>query len=100
METLRSLAEATQPPVIKLREERNAPWRSFWIVNMVWTKGGWDLLAAILQLPDVAKVLANPKVPLQRPSVEEEELRTNTVELGISKVGAAFGPWVSPGKGW
>lgn len=93
METLRSVAEATQPPVIKLLEERNAPWRSFWIVNMVWTKGGWDLLAAILQLPDVAKVLANPKVPLQRPSVEEEEgLRTNTVEWGISKVGAP-GVW-------
>lgn len=92
MDTLRSVAEATQPPVIKLLKERGAPWRSFWIVNMVWTKGGWDLLSDILQLPDVAKILANPKVPLQRPWVEEEASRTNAVEWGISKVGAP-GVW-------
>lgn len=89
METLRAVAEATQRPVVALLEQHGAPYRRFWIVNMVWTRGSRELATALAQLPEVAKILPNPRVALKKPEVEEDDPGSpSTVEWGISKVGA------------
>ncbi len=89
-ETLRSVAEVTQKPVLELLQRKGAPARSFWIVNMVWTKGDERLVQALAQLPEVAKVLANPRVPLARPPLEatDEGGEPRLVEWGLARVGA------------
>ncbi len=89
MTTLQGVAEATQPPVLKLLQEMGIPHRSYWIVNMIWARGSWEAVRRIAELPEVAKILANPSVPLQRPTLEEEaSAAPEAIEWGITKTGA------------
>ncbi|MDW7968067.1 MAG: S8 family serine peptidase [Thermoanaerobaculum sp.] len=90
METLRSVAEVTQKPVIDLLRRRGAAFRPYWIVNMVWTQGDEPLAQELAQLPDVAQILPNPKVRLVRPQEEavDHGNEPQAVEWGVAKVGA------------
>ncbi len=88
--TLRAVAEATQPPVLQMLRKLGVPHRSYWIVNMIWVRGGEEVVRTLAQLPEVAKILPNPSVPLQRPLAEEvdEPAAPDGIEWGISKTGA------------
>jgi serine protease AprX len=88
METLRAVAEATQPPVRKLLQELGVPFRAYWIVNMFWVKGNEATAKALAALPDVAAILPNPRVRLERPQAEESALAPEAIEWGITKTGA------------
>ena len=88
--TLRAVAEATQPPVIKVLRQLGVPHRPYWIVNMIWVRGGADAVRAVAALPEVAKILPNPSVPLPRPSTADLDAPASPegIEWGISKTGA------------
>lgn len=88
--TLRAVAEATQPPVLKLLRGLELPHRPYWIVNMIWVRGGEDAVRALAERPEVAKILPNPSVPLQRPIAEEIDAPASpeAIEWGITKTGA------------
>jgi|GEM_PF-365260 uncharacterized repeat protein (TIGR01451 family) len=88
--TLRAVAEATQPPVLELLRHLGVPHRSYWIVNMIWVRGGEEVVRALASLPEVAKILPNPSVPLQRPTAEELDAPASpdAIEWGITKTGA------------
>lgn len=89
VETLRSVARTTQGPVIAVLERQRANYRPFWIVNMIWTRGDVRLAEELAALPDVDKLLPNPRVPLEKPELESSDFGSPyTVEWGISKVGA------------
>ncbi|MEP0773799.1 MAG: S8 family serine peptidase [Acidobacteriota bacterium] len=88
MSTLKAVAEATQGPVLKLLQELGIPHRSYWIVNMIWARGNDEAVRRIAELPEVAKILPNPSVPLQRPMIEETTSAPDAVEWGITKTGA------------
>lgn len=89
METLRSVADTTQGPVIAVLEQHKAQYRQFWIVNMIWARGGRELVEELARLPEVEKILPNPRVPLKKPQLEGSDFESPyTVEWGISKVGA------------
>lgn len=59
---LTEVAARTQPPVLAALESRGAAHRSFWIANMIWVRGDFNLLAELAGRPDVARVYANPEV--------------------------------------
>ncbi len=88
--TLRAVAEATQPPVLELLRHLGVPHRPYWIVNMIWVRGGEEVVKALAERPEVAKILPNPSVPLPRPIGEETEAPASPegIEWGISKTGA------------
>ncbi len=92
--SLRAVAEATQPPVLELLHKLGVPHRPYWIVNMIWVRGGEDALRAVAGRPEVAKILPNPSVPLQRPIAEDVDAPASpeAIEWGISKTGAP-GVW-------
>jgi hypothetical protein len=51
---------------------RGAAYRPFWIVNLVWVRGGSDLLRTVAARPEVARLCANPAIrapPGTRPAV-------------------------------
>jgi serine protease AprX len=55
-------AQNTQGPLIAWLQAQQAEYQPFYIVNMVWVKGGAGLLQALAARADVAKIEANPAV--------------------------------------
>jgi serine protease AprX len=55
-------AHSTQGPLIAWLQAQHADYRAFYIVNMVWVKGGGGLLQSLAARADVAKIEANPAV--------------------------------------
>jgi len=64
---LTAVAQNSQPPLIAELESRGAPYRRFWVRNMLWTRGDAATLAAVARRPDVARIHANPAVRLDAP---------------------------------
>ena len=86
-------AQATQAPVLTWLRERNVEHRSYYIVNLIWVKGNFDVALELAARPDVLRVEGNPRVrgiPDLRPVQEEtsQPQRVTTIEPGISYVHA------------
>jgi subtilisin family serine protease len=86
-------AQATQAPVLTWLRERNIEHRSYYIVNLIWVKGNFDVALELAARPDVLRVEGNPRVrgiPDLRPVQEEtsQPQRITTIEPGISYVHA------------
>jgi serine protease AprX len=63
-ETASKLASETQLPVINRLSQHGAPFRSFWIVNAIWSAGDLALVEEVASLSMVARIDPNPVVPL------------------------------------
>ncbi len=89
-ETLTAVAKRTQPAVIAQLDSLGVPYRPFWVVNMIWVRGNIDVVQEMAQRPDVARLLANPTVPMQLLPTTEEQMRRalQTIEWNINLVSA------------
>jgi hypothetical protein len=67
MDALRSQAEATQSPLRELLESRGVAFRPYWVANMIWVRGGRELVEELAARDDVFHVYANPKVAALAP---------------------------------
>ena len=54
-QTLTSLAERTQKPVITELERLGVPYRAHWIANMIWVRGSMETVQLLAQRFDVAQ---------------------------------------------
>ncbi len=89
-ERLRQAARQAQGPVIELLKREKAPYRSFFIVNMIQAEGGLDLIRRVAELESVAHVQDNPAVKMEEPLPAESEsigLREG-LEWGVEKINA------------
>ncbi|MCB0569320.1 MAG: S8 family peptidase [Phaeodactylibacter sp.] len=87
---LRQTARESQGAVINLLEREKAPYRSFFIVNMLQAKGGLALIRQLAELDAVAQVQDNPAIKLAQPlpaETEEVGLRDG-LEWGLEKINA------------
>ncbi|MEW6338848.1 MAG: hypothetical protein AB1625_15790, partial [Acidobacteriota bacterium] len=70
---LREVATRTQGGVLAELAALGVEHRPYWVANMVWVRGGMEVVRAMAGRADVARVSANPSVPLdlapQDPSV-------------------------------
>lgn len=88
---LTEVADRTQGSLVAELERQKAPYRRFWIANMIWVRGDFELLAALAAREDIAHVYANPRVRLGLPPVVPlaGELDTSgEIEWNILKVRA------------
>lgn len=67
-QTLSALAEHTQKPILEQLKIRGVTYRSYWVANMIWAVGDLADVQAILSLPGVFHLYANPAVRLDAPS--------------------------------
>jgi subtilisin family serine protease len=86
-------AQSTQEPTLKLLRDHGIQQRSFYIVNMIWVKGDFDLAFALASRSDVARIEGNPVIhnipnPLSVEDVSEQPETLNTVEPGVSYINA------------
>lgn len=86
-------AQATQGPLLKLLRERGVEHRAFYIVNMIWVKGDFNLAMTLANRPDVARIEGNPQIrnfPDPAP-VEKMTSRLNApeaIEPGVTYIKA------------
>jgi uncharacterized repeat protein (TIGR01451 family) len=76
-ERLREVAGRTQKPLLETLEARGVEFRPYWIANMIWVRGGMDLIQQMALRKDVRHIYANPPVKLdlpveQSPALEPE----------------------------
>lgn len=89
-ETLTAVANRTQAAVIAHLDTLGVPYRPFWIVNMIWVRGDMTIVQQMAQRDDVARLIANPTVPLQLiPTTPEQMQRAlEAIEPNITLVNA------------
>jgi serine protease AprX len=88
-QTLTSMAERTQKPVITELERLGVSYRLHWIANMIWVRGSLNIVQQLAQRPDVAHLYANPAIALDAPvKVYPSNTQPQTIEWNITKVNA------------
>jgi serine protease AprX len=89
-DSLWNKAQATQGPLLKWLRERNIEHRSYYIVNLVWVKGGLDVAQALAARPDVLRVEGNPTIhnvnpqPFEVSQAPQRPEETAAIEQGIT----------------
>lgn len=86
--TLRTVAQQTQGPIINLLKERGIPYQSFYIVNMIKVTGDRSLMNAIAAREDVARIDANPYVRNFMPTPGMDSFQPQGIEWNVQKVKA------------
>ena len=68
--TLSEVAKRTQAPILADLEQLGVEHRSYWVANMIWVRGGMDVIERMARRGDVARVAANPTVGMKLPIPE------------------------------
>jgi uncharacterized repeat protein (TIGR01451 family) len=79
---LTEVASRSQKPIIDLLSGIEVRYHPFWIANMIWVRGGMNILSALAEQEEVARIFANPQVRLSQPVVGPE-LTFAQAETGI-----------------
>ncbi len=69
-ETLSKLAERTQAPILADLASAGVEHRSYWVANMIWVKGGMNVVERMARRADVGRISANPTVKMDFPEPE------------------------------
>ena len=87
-EKLMLTAEKSQRNLRSWLESKQVNYQPLFIVNALKLQGDRDLLLQIAQRPDVATVIDNPAIRLERPFTEGNNSEKRTLEWGLEKINA------------
>lgn len=88
---LKETAQSTQAPLLRILQQTNARYQSFFIVNALLVKGDMILLQQLAEHPATARIEPNPWTRMQEPIGDNESESVqwrNAVEWGIQRIGA------------
>ncbi len=87
---LTAFARRSQAPLRAWLDAQKVSYRPFYIVNAVEVSGGADLITALRQRPEVARLAENPRIPFQdpRPTPEDE---VSVQAQALSEINAPYG---------
>jgi hypothetical protein len=85
-ERLQAMARATQGGVLDELARRGAEHRAFWVANAIWVRGDQATLESVAARPEVARVLGNPRVAMDRPVREYVAKSTTTIPWHLAAV--------------
>lgn len=94
---LTETARRTQGPVLAALQDLSSrspgkvEYQTFWVANMIWARGGAQVIQALAQRADVAHLYANPHVRLEAPMPSSQPTAPDepqTVEWNIQKINA------------
>ena len=88
--SLRTVANRTQGPILSLLKQRGIPYQSFYIVNMIKVTGDRNLMEELAARSDVAHIDANPlvKTALPNPDGKISADEAQGIEWNVSRVKA------------
>ncbi|GAB4255705.1 MAG: hypothetical protein Kow0027_22530 [Saprospiraceae bacterium] len=87
-EKLRQTAEKSQSGIRDFLQNMGIPYRTLFIVNALKVKGDRELLLQLAGRSDVAAVIDNPAIRLERPFAEGNDNNQRTIEWGLEKINA------------
>ncbi len=92
MDSLRSLAQRTQKPLLDMLAARGVEHRAYWIANMIWVRGDRALVEELAARDDVFHVYANPRARFEGPVTSRKAAAQpetpDAVEWGVARVHA------------
>lgn len=97
LKQLNEVAQRTQPAVIAVLKKLGAAYRPFRVANLIWARGSQQVIRALAERADVARLYANPQVQLDLPaepastledSQPDQSAAPTTIEWNITKVNA------------
>jgi subtilisin family serine protease len=87
--TLRSVAQSSQAPLVAMLRQHGVQYQSFYIVNMIKVTGDRGLMEALARRDDVAHIDANPHVHTSLPTTNlDSTFQARGVEWNVQKVKA------------
>jgi serine protease AprX len=90
-EQLTAVAARTQPAVAAALEKQGVQYRTYWVANMIWVRGGLDTVQVMSERSDVAHIYANPTVKANVPEpdpAKDSPDSPEAIEWNILKVNA------------
>jgi len=66
---LTEVAQSAQGPLLTQLKAQGVEHRAFWIANMVWVRGGLDVVCSLAQREDVGRLMANGAMGVINPPV-------------------------------
>ncbi len=88
-ERLTEVAARSQGPVLEDLAGRGVEHRAYWVVNAIWVRGDRATVEAMTRREDVARVSANPRVPLRLPEqpggsrTPSGDIEPNLLQVGV-----------------
>jgi subtilisin family serine protease len=88
--TLREVADRTQPAVLRLLQLRGIDYQAFFIVNMIKITAGRSVVEELAARNDIARIDANPyvKASIPAPTNAPDTGQVNTIEWNVTRVHA------------
>ncbi|MEN9612896.1 MAG: hypothetical protein RLZZ628_3710 [Bacteroidota bacterium] len=59
-QTSRLLSQKSQANIIDFLQSQHIDYQPFWIINMIYTRGDWQLIQTLAEYPSVSKIVHNP----------------------------------------
>jgi subtilisin family serine protease len=90
-ETLTKLAAATQQPLRAILDDLGTEYKPFWVINMIWVRGDYEVVQRMAQMVQVAQIEANPAVRFEIPEINQDSFHPQAVtgiEWNITKINA------------
>ncbi len=90
-EQLTAVADRTQPAVTAALKAQGVQYRPYWVANMIWVRGGLEVVQAMSERADVAHIYANPTVIADVPEpdpAKDSPASPEAIEWNILKVNA------------
>ncbi len=78
-DTLRVTAQRSQAGIRRVLDSAGVNYRPFYLVNMIALRGDRDLVIRLAARPEIARVVANPKVRMSTPMPDSGPLAPQTV---------------------
>ena len=97
LEQLNEVAQRTQPAVIAALKKFGTEYRAFRVANLIWARGSRQVIQAVAERADVARIYANPQVQLDLPATPaftventqpDQTAGLQAIEWNITKVNA------------
>jgi serine protease AprX len=90
-ETLKTFAAATQQPIHAILDDLGSEYQPFWVANMIWVRGNYEVVQRLAQMDQVSQIESNPFVRFDTPEINQDPIQPQAVtgiEWNISKINA------------
>lgn len=86
-QTLQTTAQSSQKNIQQLLIQKNIPFKSFYIINAIYTKVDQKLLQTIAERNEVKQIQANPWSYFEAPILKNNRIQSrNNTEWGVEKI--------------
>jgi len=81
MERLQQNATISQAEIINILESNQVPYQSFWVANIIWVHGDFELIKTLAERPEVHRISENSKMKIIESKETDDISLQKTVEI-------------------